>query len=246
MPKRDLIFHEPLLNAAGTLGFAPDGRAPIPWDRLGAFVTNPISLHARRAAALPRLLEFSGGFLIHSGLPNPGLASALKRYARRWQEAELPVIVALMADRPEQTRRMVQALESCENVMAAELGFAPQLASDVILLAVEMCRGELPLICSLPAEQILSLGGRVIDTGAAALSVAAPRGALPQDGEVITGRMFGPALYPRSLEVVYSASKIGLPIIGGGGVSTQADADAMLAAGAVAVQMDSTFWLPRL
>src|SRR5512143_377403 len=123
MPKRDLIFRKLLLNAAGTLGFAPDGRAPVPWDRLGAFVTNPISLHARRAAASPSLIEFPGGLLIHSGLPNPGLASALRRYAHRWQDAQLPVIVHLMADRPEQTRRMVRALEGCENGMAAERGF---------------------------------------------------------------------------------------------------------------------------
>lgn len=245
MPKRDLIFRKPLMNAAGFLGFAPDTRAPVPWDELGAFVTNPLSMRPRKAASSLALLEYPGGFLMHSGLPNPGLPAALKRYAARWQAAPLPIIVHLMADRPEQSRQMVQALERLENVMAVELGFAPLLAPDIIALAVEMCRAEVPLIVSLPAEQILDLGGRLLSLGAAALSLAAPRGALPKDGALITGRLFGPALYPGALQAVYSAAKLGFPIIGGGGVSSQAELEAMLAAGALAVQMDAGFWLPR-
>ncbi len=245
MPKRDLIFSKPLMNTAGFLGFAPDTRAPISWEELGAFVTNPLSLRPRRAAASPALLEYPGGFLMHSGLPNPGLPSALRHYGRRWQAAPLPVIVHLMADRPEQTRRMVQALEGFENVMAVELGFAPQLAPDIVALAVEMCRAELPLIVSLPAEQILQLGGRLLELGAAALSIGAARGALLHEGALVTGRLFGPALYPSALETVHSAAKAGFPVIGGGGVASQAGAEAMLSAGALAVQMDAAFWLPR-
>ena len=51
---------------------------------------------------------------------------------------------------------MVQMLEMQENVMAVELGFAPLLADDILLLTLEMCLGELPLIFSLPVEQVLS------------------------------------------------------------------------------------------
>ncbi len=247
MPKRDLIFSKPLMNAAGFLGFAPDTRAPIPipWEALGAFVTNPLSLRPRKAAASPALMEYPGGFLMHSGLPNPGLPSALRRFGRRWQEAPLPVIVHLMADRPEQTRRMVRALEGFENVLAVELGFAPLLAPDIVALAVEMCRAELPLIVSLPAEQVLQLGGRLLDLGAVALSIGAARGALPKDGDLVMGRLFGQAQYPKSLEAVHTAAKMGLPVIGGGGVASRAEVEAMLAAGALAVQMDAAFWLPR-
>ena len=69
-----------------------------------------------------------------------------------------------MADRPEEIQRMVRMLESQENVLAAELGFAPLLANDIIMLTLEMCLGELPLIFSLPVEQVLSLGP-AFDTG---------------------------------------------------------------------------------
>jgi dihydroorotate dehydrogenase (NAD+) catalytic subunit len=244
MPKRDLIFSKPVMNAAGMLGFAPDLHAEMRGDDFGAFVTNPISLRARKAAGSPALMEFPGGFLLHTGLPNPGFHAVIRKCARRWQEAPLPIIVNLMADRPEETKQMVQALEGMENVLAVELGFAPLLAPDIIALAVEMCRGELPLIVSLPAEHILDVGGRLVELGAAALSLSAPRGALNQAGELVTGRLFGPALYPKSLDAVHSAAQLGLPVIGAGGVRSQSEADAMLAAGALAVQMDSALWLP--
>jgi dihydroorotate dehydrogenase (NAD+) catalytic subunit len=248
--KRDLYFSKPLMNAAGSLGFAPDTRVGIPFDSFGAFVTNPFSLRPRKPAAQPDVIQYPGGFLLHSGLPNPGFNTGLKRYASRWDKADLPIIVHLMADRPEESQRMIQMLEMQENVMAAELGFAPLLADDLILLTLEMCLGELPLIFSLPVEQVLSLGPRLIQEGAQAISISAPRGALPltpapsptRRGELITGRLYGPSLFPRSLETVYSAAKLGLPIIGAGGVWTKENSEAMLSVGALAVQVDAALW----
>jgi hypothetical protein len=167
----------------------------------------------------------------------------LKKYSAKWSRSDLPVIVHLMADRPEETQKMVRSLETQENVMAVELGFAPLLANDIILLTLEMCLGELPLIFSLPIEQVLSLGPRLIQGGAQAISVAMPRGALPaSDMSIITGRLYGASLFPRTLETVYSAAKVGLPLIGAGGVWTKENAAAMLTAGALAVQVDAALW----
>jgi dihydroorotate dehydrogenase (NAD+) catalytic subunit len=243
--KRDLYFSKPLMNAAGSLGFAPDMRAGISLDSFGAFVTNPFSLRSRLPAAKPASVEHSGGFLLHTGLPNPGFTAGLKKYSAKWTRSELPIIVHLMADRPEQTQRMVRMLETQENVMAAELGFAPLLANDIILMTLEMCIGEVPLIFSLPVEQVLSLGPRLIQEGAQAISIAAPRGALMTD-QLVTGRLYGPSLFPQSLETVYSAAKIGLPIIGAGGVWTKENADSMISVGALAVQVDAALWNPAI
>jgi hypothetical protein len=158
----------------------------------------------------------------------------------------MPVIVHLMADRPEETRYMVRMLEGIENVMAAELGFAPLLADDIILLNLEMCVGEVPLIFSLPTEQILRLGPRLIEGGAAAISISTPRGALMnEEKKLVTGRLYGRSLFPRSLELVHSAAMLGMPIIGAGGVWTEQDAADMLSAGAMAVETDASLWLPR-
>jgi dihydroorotate dehydrogenase (NAD+) catalytic subunit len=241
--KRDLYFSKPLMNAAGSLGFAPDSRAGVALDSLGAFVTNPFSLRARVPATKPELIQYPGGFLLHTGLPNPGLVAGIKKYSSRWDKSGTPIIIHIMADRPEETQRMVRMLESQENVMAAELGFAPLLANDIIRLTLEMSLGELPLIFSLPVEQVLSLGPRLIQEGAQAISISAPRGALPTDNSsLITGRLYGPSLFPQTLETVYAAAKLGLPILGAGGVWNKENADAMLSAGALAVQVDAALW----
>ncbi len=236
------------MNAAGSLGFVSDFRNLQDFGSLfGAFVTNPFSLRLRTPAAKPAVIEHSGNFLLHTGLPNPGFQAGLKKYAAKWSRSELPIIVHLMADRPEETQRMVRMLETQDNVMAAELGFAPLLANDIILLTLEMCLGELPLIFALPVEQVLSLGPRLIQEGAQAISIAAPRGALPlfpNPSPLVTGRLYGPSLFPQTLETAYSAARIGLPIIGAGGVWTKENAEAMLSVGVLAVQIDAALWNP--
>jgi dihydroorotate dehydrogenase len=244
--KRDLYFSKPLINAAGTLGFAPDSRNGISLDTFGAFVTNPISLRSRLPTGHPSAVEFSGGFLLHTGLPNPGFNNVLKKYSAKWNRADLPIIMNLMADRPEETQQMVRQLENVENVMAVQLGFAPLLSDDIVLLNLEMCLGELPLIFALPHEQILSLGPRLIQEGASAVSISSPRGAIyDENKKIITGRIYGPSLFPRSLDIVRSAGMIGLPIIGAGGVWTDADVESMLEAGAMAVETDVQLWAPK-
>lgn len=244
--KRDLYFSKPIMNAAGSLGFAPDSRNGIPLNSFGAFITNPISLRPRLPTSQPAVIEFPGGFLLHTGLPNPGLSSVIKKHAARWKRADLPIIVNLMADRPEETMNMVRSLENIENVMAVELGFAPLLSDDIILLNLEMCLGEIPLIFSLPFEQVLSLGPKLIQEGAAAISISSPRGALMNgNNQLITGRLYGRSLFPRSLDIVHSAAMLEIPIIGAGGVWTEQDAADMLSAGAMAVETDVSLWVPK-
>lgn len=244
MPKQDLVLSKPLLNAAGSLGFVPDLRAPIDWDSFGAFVANPISLRPRHATEAPALIEYPGGLLIHSGLPNPGFRRVLRRCSRAWAESPLRIVVNLMADRPEETREMVLALEAQENILAIELSFAPLLADDLILLAVEMSMGEIPIIVSLPPDQVLRLGPQVEARGAAAISLGPPRGTIATSGKTVSGRLFGPSLFPLSLELVRAGCKLGLNTIGSGGVFSASDAEAMLSCGAMAVEMDVVLWQP--
>jgi dihydroorotate dehydrogenase len=125
-----------------------------------------------------------------------------------------------------------------------ELTFAPHLADDIIRLAVELSVGELPIIVSLPAPQVLSLGPQVEALGAAAISMSPPRGSLKRRSDVVSGRLFGPSLFPPALELLLSACKLGLTMIASGGVSSPSQVEAMLAAGALAVQVDIGLWIP--
>src|SRR5512138_1775597 len=121
-PAPGLEFSSPLLNAAGSLGFSPASRGGIDASHLGAFFTNPVSLAPRHPAENRCLVHFPGGFLLHTGLPNPGLRSVLRMHAARWARMRLPVIVHLIAGQPEELARMARRLEGVEGVAGIEIG----------------------------------------------------------------------------------------------------------------------------
>ena len=238
MPKNDLFFDKTLMNAAGTLGFAPDPKGPVDLTGLGAFVTNPVSQGARTPAKEKRFQAYPGGFVLHSGLPNPGLSAVIKRYSKRWARATVPVIVHLLALEPGSLAWMIERLEGIENVMAVEIGLPPEVDRDTAHDLTQAAIGELPAIVRLPLEQADELAQIVIKAGASAVSLGAPRGVLTG----INGRMYGPGMLPLALRAVEKLAGMRVPVIGAGGVYQPEDVEAMLRAGAVAVQVDAVLW----
>ncbi len=241
--RQDLTLNSPWMNAAGSLGF----RSPRGWSwpvELGAFVTNPISLRRRSPAEERALLRYPGGCLLHTGLPNPGLRSILNENRQRWARSQAPVWVHLLAQTPDEVSRMVEMLEGQDGVTAVELSIPPGSTPQDALGLVAATGVELPVVVNVPAteagaEWLMELPY----TGASAISLSGPRGSLPgQDGRVVTGRLYGPALFPLALAGVRAAHKIGLPVIAGCGVYRLEDGEALLAAGAWAVQVDTVLW----
>lgn len=252
MPKRDLVLRLPWMNAAGTLGFAPNPRGPVDLSRLGAFITNPVSLRSRSPAENRGLLPFPGGFLLHTGWPNPGLNAVLRRWTSRWAEASLPVVLHLLVGAQDELSGVTERLEGLENLAALELGLPPEVSAARALQLVQAIAGELPVIACLPFEGAAGLASALANSGAAAFSLAPPRGCLPLAAAgaagaagtagLLSGRLYGPALLPQSLAAVQSVAQAGLPVFGAGGVYCRADGEAMLAAGASAIQLDSILW----
>ncbi len=243
MPKQDLIFQVPLLNAAGSLGFRPDPNGPIALDRLGGFITNPTSLTPRAPAGDRRLLRFPGGFLLHTGHPNPGLRAVLQSHGLYWARAPVPVLVHLLGEAPAAIADAVQWLEEAEGVAGIELSLSPGETAAGIAACLQAAMGELPIVLQLPLDRIKELKGSAADTGVAALSIGPPRGVLLGPGGArIQGRLYGPALLPLALAAVEACSNLGIPLIAGCGVYSQADVQACLEAGAAAVQLDSVLW----
>ena len=240
MPKSDLYLPKPLMNAAGTLGFAPDLRGPIDFSQFGAFVTNPISPGARTPARGTRYRDYPGGFLLHTGLPNPGLRQTIRRYRQQWLRSPVPVIVHLLALDPDSLAHMIERLEGTEGVMGVEIGLHPDSQPQDVFEFTQAAIGELPVIARVPLEQPEALAGAAIEAGASAVSLSAPRGKLAG----MNGRMYGPGVFPLALRAVEVLAGSGIPVIGAGGVYHPEDAAAMLEAGALAVQLDARLWQP--
>lgn len=239
----DLLFSPPHLNAAGAMGFYLDSGSLVDLGILGAFVTNPISLSPRHPAQGRCCQVYPGGFLLHTGYPNPGLRRALQRYAARWERSLLPVIVHLMVQPQENLACMVQSLEGVEGLAGIEISLPLDAGPDLVRSAASASFGKLPVIVRLPVDRALELASAALDGGAAAVSLGPPRGALPGEGDHrISGRLYGPALFPFALEVVHQLVRRNDPVIGAGGVYHQEQAASMIKAGAMAVQFDGGLW----
>jgi dihydroorotate dehydrogenase (NAD+) catalytic subunit len=249
MTKTDLSFQKPVMNAAGTLGFSPDLKGRVEVSDLGAFVTNPVSWGPRLPAKGVRSLPYPGGLLLHTGYPNPGLNAILRSHSKRWARSPVPVIVHLMAQEAVTLGRMVQRLEGVEGVMGIEVGLPLEVDPGLISEMAQAAIGELPVILHLPLEMVMGIHRRsrileaVGKTGISAISLAAPRGAIKvEDGSTVTGRLYGPAQLPLVLAAVRSLAELDLPVIAAGGAFSDVDVETLLAAGAMAVQLDTVLW----
>jgi len=239
----DLQLPSPWLNAAGMLGYAPG--KPWPFDApQGAFVTNPVSLKPRTPAGNRCLLPYPGGFLLHTGLPNPGLKALIRRYRARWQRAAVDTWVHILPDSPQEAAEMVRLLEECEGVTAVELGLMAGVAEEDAIVLVAAASGELPLIIEIdPALANAPWLTELVELGVSALSLGAPRGVLPDvNGDRVAGRLYGPALLPQTLHALQMVLPIGLPVIAAGGIYRVEDGELLLAAGAWAVAVDAMLW----
>ena len=150
---------------------------------------------------------------------------------------------------------MVRRLEQVDAVTGVELGLPPdmvaQTAAASIFDWVQAAAGELPVVVRLPLERATGLAAPAAEAlraaGAAAISLGPPRGALPMpQGGPVSGRLYGPSLFPLALAAVKALVETGLPVIGAGGVYHPQQAEAMLAAGAVGVQLDSVLWRGKI
>jgi len=233
----------PLMNAAGCLGFSPHARVPVELSQFGAFITNPISLKPRKPARQAGLYQYPGGVMLHSGFPNPGLKATVRRNAQRWQRADVPVIIHLLGESTAELAGAVRSLEEMENILGLEIGLADDTPLEAAVQVVQLALGELPLMVRLPMLRFSELAAPVMEAGASLVSLSPPRGALQTpDGAIQTGRLYGPGIFPLALQTVQALAAQGIPVVGVGGIYRSGQAQAMLAAGAIAVQVDTALW----
>jgi dihydroorotate dehydrogenase (NAD+) catalytic subunit len=242
--KRDFILEPIWTNLTGMLGFSDESLPNIDLSRLGAFVTNPISLYPRSPAHPPRVLPFPGGFLLHTGHPNPGLSATLRKHQRRWEELPCPVIVHLLGQDPDEISRLVEHFEEVDAVAAIEVGLEATDPDTISQLTLAAVRCELPIIIQVPFDCGEKFVIAIANAGANAIGLGPPRGSLPNPGGgIASGRLFGPALFPMALQAVAKLHNLlDIPIIASGGIYDIDQVKTMMDAGASAVQLDSVLW----
>lgn len=250
--KHSLILETPVMNAAGMLGFGDNYRDLLKYEKLGAFVTNPITYAPRSPANGTRIVPLDAGVLVHTGLPNPGMNKVISGYRAVWEKLGAPIITHIVVTTPDEIRRCLKAVDQEEIVDAVELGLHDETPPAEVERLIRVARDsvEKPIIVVLPFNAAQELAQAVIDGGGDALvACSAPRGtARDNSGKLVAGRVYGPTIKPLNLRYVGQlARRSTIPIIGAGGIHSTQDAKDYLEAGAVAVQVDAAVWsLPKL
>jgi len=247
--KQPLNLTNPVMVAAGTVGFAGEYARLFDMSKLGAMVTNPITWRPRRAASGSRVVPLDSGLLVHTGLPNPGAARVFRDYAAYWKNSPCPVIVHIAGTSPDEVIRCAKLFDARDGIVAIEIGINDSAAHRDVLLMISAAVGatELPILARLPLYTAPALAASAQEAGAGAIVVAAPpRGTArdPLSGQLIGGRLYGPWIKPLALRAVGQIAKtVTIPVIGCGGIHSPDDARDFLAAGAKAVQLDSVTWI---
>ncbi|HEV2672651.1 MAG TPA: dihydroorotate dehydrogenase [Gemmatimonadales bacterium] len=243
-------FQNPILLAAGTAGFGRELDDVIDLDLLGGIVTKAVTPEPRQGHPALRVAEFRGGMLNAVGLANPGVEAVAERelpwLAQRLRRARIIVNVAgatiddyiRVIDRltPLEAITAFEINASCPNTNAGGLEFG----SEPVGLAelVRSCRrvSTRPLTVKLsPVLPDIPAMARVAqEEGAAAVTlVNTMPGLLDRRLGNGSGGLSGPALLPIGVLATRRVrERVGMPVIGVGGVRTAADAREYLAAGA--------------
>lgn len=243
---QDLLLRSPWLNAAGMLGFSAPHGWRWPGD-MGAFITNPISRLPRSPAMARTMIEYPGGVLLHTGHPNPGLQAVLNTNLQNWKRLDIPVWIHLLGDDPSNIARLVRKLEDLQDVvMAVEIDLPAGIIASEAQAMIQAAVGEMPVIAAVPLTASFETWLPLLQkAGAAAISLTAPRGCLyDRNGQAISGRLYGPSLFPLMVEKLRAALACGMAVIAGCGVYSIEDGEKLLKAGALAVQLDTVLWGP--
>lgn len=243
-------FQNPILLAAGTAGFGRELDHVIDLDLLGGIVTKAVTPEPRRGHAPLRVAEFRGGMLNAVGLANPGVQAVAERelpwLAGRLRRARIIVNVAgaTIADYTRVIERLtpleaITAFEinaSCPNTNAGglEFGSEPRGLAELVRACRRAATRPLTVKLSPVLPDIPAMAQVAREEGAEAVTlVNTMPGLLDRRLGNGSGGLSGPALLPIGVLATRRVrERVGMPVIGVGGVRTAADAREYLVAGA--------------
>ena len=256
-----LSLRAPVLAAAGTVGYGLEFGQVRGLERLGALITKTLTREPRDGARPPRLAETPSGMLNAVGLQNIGLEAFLEEKLPALRALNVPMIVSLLGESPDELGQLCQRLETASAVAAVEVNLScPNVrhagedpwamvahdpaATEAFVRAARRATTK-PLLVKLSPDvtDIAPIARAAEQAGADALTIANTYRAMRLDPSTrhsqlgaLTGGLSGPAIRPLTLLRVYRAAQaVRCPIIGLGGIVRLEDALEYFLAGASAV-----------
>jgi|AutmiccommuBRH23_1029490.scaffolds.fasta_scaffold01848_10 hypothetical protein len=239
----DFLPPEKWMNAAGTAGYYPGRDFVTHFPDVGLFITNPISYFPRTPALQRCVLQFPGGFLVHSGFPNPGIKKIIQKFRIMWENSTLPICVNLLSDDPRDIEKIIRLVEPIDNVTAIELGIDHSASKDNILKIIESASGELPIILSLPYELIhQDWLVQILTNDIVAISIQPPRGTIVHNNQFISGRLYGESVLPLTMHAISYLQAKEKPIFAGVGVTKKENLKNLIECGLKNFQAHELIW----
>ena len=258
----------PVMVASGTFGYGSEYVDFVDLNQLGAIVVKGITSEPWPGNPMQRIIETPSGMLNAIGLQNVGVDGFISEKLPYLREFDVPVVVNVCGETPEEYCEVTEKLDAAEGVAAIELNIScPNLDCGGMSFGVDSrlagelvnnvrARTGLPLLVKLSPNitDIAEIARAIEDAGADGLSVINTLLGMAIDAETrrpqlanLTGGLSGPAIKPIALRMVwqvYNAVKI--PIVGMGGIMTSEDAVEFFIAGASAVAVGTAnFVNPR-
>jgi dihydroorotate dehydrogenase (NAD+) catalytic subunit len=261
----------PILTASGTSGHGAELSSYVDLGSLGAVVVKSLAAMAWDGNPAMRVHETTGGMINSVGLQGPGVAAWLKHdlpalldtgarvVASIWGRsvAEYEAAARLLADAPAEVVA-VEVNLSCPNTEASRDLFAHSVDDTrAVMAATAACERPRWAKLSPNTHELVAVADAARSGGAEAVTLVNTVLGMAIDPETADyrlgsgargGGLSGPAIHPIAVRAVHDvhAAMPALPIVGGGGVASGADAAELVLAGASAVQVGTaTFADPR-
>jgi dihydroorotate dehydrogenase (NAD+) catalytic subunit len=251
-----LTMRTPVTTGSGTFGFGSEVADLVDLTKIGAVTVKATTTHPRKGNPPQRMVETPAGVLNAIGLQNGGIDNYLSEKAPFLRQFDVPIIVNVPGENPEDFAYVVRRLTEAGAADAIELNIScpnvshgldyatdPRLTAEV----VAACRKatHLPLLAKLSPNvaDVRPIAKAAEEAGADGLSLINTVIATSIDARKrkfrlanITGGLSGPAIKPIALLHVYRAAQVvKIPIIGMGGIVNATDAVEFILAGASAV-----------
>ncbi len=254
-----LKLRNPVLAASGTFGYGLEFEPYLDLEKLGGFVVKGLYFKPREGNPPPRLVETASGLINAIGLQGVGVEAFAEKVLPQLRRLKTAVIVNVCGADDEEYAAVVEYLDKQDGIAAYELniscpnvkteGLCPALSPRTTFDLVKRIKAasRRPLITKLSPNvtSIVEIAKAAEEAGTDAIALVNTFLAMALDLETrrpklgnVFGGLSGPAIKPIALRMVCQvASRIRVPVIGMGGITTGLDALEFLVAGAAAVEV---------